>query len=363
MKGSLQVVRAGGGAPSISEIESYAGLGYHLPAGHLFRDSLQNLQPYGPFNAELIAPQSEIQNAVDQFQHPDVTIADRATAVALGRKPKLPKQARQLHRSQISTLVLNGTTIGGLARDTSYKLAVAGYHTVQLPPTILADAPTQAYYTTNVYYDAVQPNSKQAAQQLKTAFGPHTVIEPLPAEISAISQQAGNPLTVVVVGTSFGGELVNPAAHVVQVPAHQPPAVRNDPNTTLSALEQVKRQLPFRTMLPTVLQSSSQLTSYTPVRVFKPAHGRHELVLTYVTGNIYWQVIETDWTDAPILRHATGSYRIGGRSFKLFTTGGAIHMIVLRRGNVSYWVVNTLRDELSNETMIAIAKGLRPLAK
>jgi hypothetical protein len=36
-------------------------------------------------------------------------------------------------------------------------------------------------------------------------------------------------------------------------------------------------------------------------------------------------------------------------------------MVVLRRGKASYWVVNTLRDELSNETMLAIAKGLLPL--
>jgi hypothetical protein len=34
---------------------------------------------------------------------------------------------------------------------------------------------------------------------------------------------------------------------------------------------------------------------------------------------------------------------------------------VLRDGNASYWVVNTLLDSLSNETMLAIAKGLRPL--
>jgi hypothetical protein len=38
-------------------------------------------------------------------------------------------------------------------------------------------------------------------------------------------------------------------------------------------------------------------------------------------------------------------------------------MVVLRTDGASYWVVNTLLDELSNETMIAIAKGLRPLAK
>ena len=36
-------------------------------------------------------------------------------------------------------------------------------------------------------------------------------------------------------------------------------------------------------------------------------------------------------------------------------------MVVLRVHDTSYWVVNTLLDSLSNETMIAIAKGLKPL--
>jgi hypothetical protein len=38
-------------------------------------------------------------------------------------------------------------------------------------------------------------------------------------------------------------------------------------------------------------------------------------------------------------------------------------MVVLRTPRGSYWVINTLLDRLSNETMIAIAKGLRPLGK
>jgi len=38
-------------------------------------------------------------------------------------------------------------------------------------------------------------------------------------------------------------------------------------------------------------------------------------------------------------------------------------MVVLQTDGATYWVVNTLLDRLSNETMIAIAKGLQPLAK
>jgi hypothetical protein len=197
------------------------------------------------------------------------------------------------------------------------------------------------------------------------AMGPNTLLGPLPPEIVPYAQQAGNPLVVVVVGTGFSGELVNPAAHVVTVQPHQPPNVRTAPEVTLSQAEQVKSKVRFRIMIPTVLERSSYLKTNEPVRVFKPASHTRELALTYVTGagNVYWNVIETNWSSAPILSHETAHTTIKGRKYHLFTTGGHIHMVVLYKGGSTYWVVNTLRDELSNETMLAIAKGLQPLAK
>ncbi|HKB92969.1 MAG TPA: LCP family protein [Gaiellaceae bacterium] len=365
LKGSVEI---GSGncatcAPSFSEIESYAGLAYKLPAGHLFRYTIQNLQPYGPSNAELVASPTDIATAVDQFEHPDVQQASTATAVALGKKPKARK-GPPLKAAQITTLVLNGTTIPGLARDTSYKLTLAGYQTETLPPTILADAPSQSYYDTTIYYDTVQAHAKAAAQELKAAFGSHTAIAPLPPELAGFAQQASNPLTVTVVGAAFDGQLSNPEAHVAPTPTYQAPTVRKDPGTTLSSIESVRSKLPFRPLVPTVLESSSGLSSLDGVRAFKPVPHRHELVLTFHTGagNVYWQVIETDWTNAPLLRHPTGHERLRGRTYDLYTTGGNIHMVALRQGNATYWVVNTLRDELSNETMIAIAKGLQPIS-
>ena len=59
----------------------------------------------------------------------------------------------------------------------------------------------------------MQPYAKSAAKQLKEAIGAHTIVAPLPAEIAPFAQQAGNPFTVVVVGTAFGGEIVDPQAH------------------------------------------------------------------------------------------------------------------------------------------------------
>jgi LCP family protein required for cell wall assembly len=365
VKKSVEIARGGStGTPSMSEIQSYIGLGENLKPGHMFRVNIENLQSCGIANAQLCGSTSDIQAAVDLFMHPDVTVAARANAAALGLKPKKPKE-KAIKPAQITTLVLNGTTIGGLARDTSYKLAQAGFHTVQLPPATAADTPTATYTSSYVYFDSVQPNAKAAAQQLKVAMGPSTRLAPLPPEIVPYAQQANNPLVVVVVGTGFSGNLVNSAAHIVKVQPRQPPNVRNAPEVTLGPVEQVKAKVPFRIMVPTVLERSSYLSTLEPVRVFKPAAHTHELALTYVTGagNVYWNVIETNWKGAPILSHETAHTTIKGRKYHLFTTSGHIHMVVLYKGGSTYWVVNTLRDELSNETMLAIAKGLQPLAK
>lgn len=366
LKGSVEVVQAGGGALPMGVIQSYVGLGYQLPPGHLFRTNIANLVNCGFANAEVCANPTDVQNAVQDFTHPDVTLSARANAQALGIKSKAPK-THVLKASDISTLVLNGTTQAGLARDTSYKLAVAGFHTMQLPATVLADAPRQDYYDSEVYYDPVQPNAKQAAQTLQQALGSGTKIGPLPPEVAPLAQQAGNPLTVTVVGSAFSGQVVNPAEHVQAPPAKSAPQVRVDPALTESGIAAVRSQLPFRPYVPTRVESSSQLSSLEGVRAFSPAKGQRELVLTFVTGagNVYWQVIETNWTDAPILRNPTGKYRdpSTGRRFTLYTASGNIHLVAYRNGGATYWVVNTLRDELSNETMLAIARGLRPLAK
>jgi LCP family protein required for cell wall assembly len=364
MKHSIQIGRAGGGPPSFSEVEAYAGLAYHLGGGHLFRVTIPNLVDCGYLNAQICTQPSDIQTAVQSFDHPDVSQPTNANAVALGHKAKKPT-APKLARAAVTTLILNGTTVPGLARDTSYKLALQGFHTVQLPPPALPNAPTQGYDTTFVYYDAVQPNAKAAATEVGVAFGPHAVIAPLPPEFAEYAQEAGNPLTIVVVGSTFDGQLIDPQANVVPPPTYTPPAVRNDPGYTLTSLQDVRSKVGFRLMAPHAIESGSYFAQDEPVRAYRPAAGHGAVVMTFHTaaGNVYWQIEETNWADAPILRNPTDTVTLHGRKFQLYTAGGNIHMVVLRVGGASYWVVNTLRDELSNETMLAIAKGLQPLGK
>ena len=60
---------------------------------------------------------------------------------------------------------------------------------------------------------------------------------------------------------------------------------------------------------------------------------------------------------------ASFTHPIHKREFSLYYSGAHLHMVVLRENGATYWVVNTVLDSLSNETMLAIARGLQPLPK
>jgi hypothetical protein len=116
-----------------------------------------------------------------------------------------------------------------------------------------------------------------------------------------------------------------------------------------------------------VLEGSSSLDNQygdMPMRYYWIDHrgGHKAVVLVFRTGgNAYWDVEETNWNDAPILGDKSFHHNLGGREFDEYWNGSHLHMIVLRAHGATYWVENSLLDELSNETMLAIAEHLKPL--
>ncbi len=360
LKGNVEIAQGGGGAISTDVALSFLKFAHGLPSGHFFRASIDRNQLTG-FDT-LSAPQSAIDSAVHDFLSPNVQAPAEANAAALGVKPKPVKH--KLRPGQISTLVLNGTTVAGLARDTSFKLANLGFHTRELAAQQPANAPTP-YGRSVVYFDRKQPRAKEAAQVLERVLG-DAGVKPLTPRLLPFALSSGNPQTVVVLGSSFSGSLNPPAQQPTRVVLkHQAPLVVSSPGTTLTPLREVASRVPFTTMVPHVISSGSTLSSLEPVRVYKPAPHRKAIRLTFVTGagNVYWGIEETNWNDAPILDHPSETRRLHGREFDFYYNGTHLHMIVLRTKTASYWVVNTLLDELSNETMIAIARGLQPLAR
>ena len=137
-------------------------------------------------------------------------------------------------------------------------------------------------------------------------------------------------------------------------------------SATVDLLRRYRQQIDFPLMVPTRIERSSWIDSEMPIRVYKidPEKKHSAVRLTYrVGGNQYWGVQMTDWKDAPVLAGRNFTRKIGGRRYELYYNGPHLHMVVLNTDGATYWVVNTLLDRLSNETMIAIAKGLKPLAQ
>ena len=368
LKHNIEVGKAGGGSVNFDELTRYLGLLYHLPPGHLFRNAI----PLNDFHYFVTsagadvesAPPTAIAGAVHSFLNPDVRDTQAVNNQYAGR-PKTPKKKTKVHklpRSQVSVLVLNGGTVAGQAVETTYLLSRRGYTTKELPSGDQPNAP-KVQRNTVIYWDAAQPDAQEAAQQLLPLFGAHTHVAQMTTPIAGIAKLAGNPLTVVATGTSFPGKLVIHKPPKVQPKV--PPQVSNGAAMTAPRLRQVYDEVHFPLMVPHKIAAGSALSDSEGVRGFKPLKTQHEVALTFnVTGTFkYWQIEESTWNSAPILQNPSFTFIHRGQKYLVYTTGGAIQMVALRTPRATYWVSNTILNELSNSTMIAIAESLRPLRR
>jgi LCP family protein required for cell wall assembly len=347
-------VGEGGHALQLDQVISYALFAQALPGGHFFQDKIQNVDcSTGP----CLASPSDIQAAVDQFQSPDVQAPKDANSAALGQKVKQTAPPP----SSVTVTVLNGNGVQGAAANASYMLAQRGYKTLTPPNGLQADSPKQEFHS-KIYYDPAQKGSKAAATALQNLMQPADVAK-LPRTPGILTRDPGSML-MVVLGQTFHGSIAPVPSRVV--PTHQPAVVRYDAGAATLLRPYVKK-VPFKLMVPTVLDRySSPDTLYgdKPIAFYWMDNARKHkgIRLVFHTGaNEFWGVQETDFTAAPALADRSFHRILGGRAFDLYYSGTHLHMVVLRQGGSTYWVVNTLLDSLSNETMLAVAKGLKPL--
>ena len=333
----------------------YALFAYSLPPGHFFQAKLEGIEETSGF--DLLVPEENVKKAVQEFANPDVESPQKATAVALNEKPK-PSADKAPPPRETTITVLNGNGVTGSAGTASYLLSQRSYQMVYPPDGKNANAPNWEYFKTRIHFDPAQAGAEAAAKKVATLFGTDDVA-PLDPTISPLSN---NALLTVIVGQTFHGTLAE--APIDKTPQRQQANVAPGAAASVELLRERERRVPFELMVPTVLERSSWIDRERPVRMYRiDPDGKHKTVrLTYRTGaSEYWGVQMTDWEDAPVLSERNVIRTIKGRRYELHYTGPKLHMVVLRQGGASYWVVNTLLDSLSNETMLAIAKGLKPL--
>jgi LCP family protein required for cell wall assembly len=333
---------------------SYAFFAYGLPAGNFVQVKIGGLTGTN----ELSTDPANIQAAVQEFLHPDVDAPQKATATALRRKLRSKNGPSP---KNISIVVLNGNGKPGAAANTSYLLGQKGYRVLGPPEGFQANAPGKwtRTFRTQIFYSG-KAKARRAAEKVSGLFN-SSEVAPMPRN-SALRILANGSMVTVIVGQTFSGELTPTA--VDRTPPRQAPSVRPGKADMLPVVRQAAAwKVGFPLQIPTVLERTSTLSTEVPYRVYKLDDSKTVRFTFAKSGNEYWGIQETNWDDAPALEDKNLSQVIKGRQYDLYFNGPHLHMVVLRAGGASYWVVNTLLDSMSNETMLAIAKGLRPLHK
>jgi len=347
---NVEVGVGGGGELSGKTVLSYALFAYRLPSGHFFQTQIQGLTGY----SDLRTNTSNIQAAVQDWLTPDVGEANAAANVALGRKVKTATPPPV----QTTVTILNGNGVAGSAGDAGYLLAQRGYQITQPPANATGNAPSFGYFHTTVYWNPLVKGSKAAAAAVAKLFAPADVKRMQPT----IAPLGNGAMLTVVVGQTFKGT-ITPALPPRVPEKREPPQVTSNPYDTITQLEATQKKIPFRLMTPTVVESSSAPDRVKPLYAYRINGGSKAVRLVFRSGaGAYWGIEETDWLEAPVLGDKSVHHILSGRAYDFYFNGPKLHMIVLRQKGVSYWVVNSLLDNLSNETMIAIAKGLKPIA-
>ena len=351
LRNNVEIGQASGEV-SLSTLISYALFGYGLPSGHFYQVKLGGLSGMN----ELQTDQSNIESAVGELLKPDVDAPEKATAVALRRRARLRSGPNP---RTVTVVALNGNGVPGAAANASYQLGQRGYRVIGPPEGLLANAPKRAFRT-QVYFTE-KKGARVAAARIGNLFG-SVDLKPLPLRNRTLVTLANGAMVTVVVGTTFKGRL-GPAP-VDRTPPRRTADVRTATSETIHEVRKASKwNLDFPLMVPTKIDRGSSLDSEVPTRVYKIGK-RKAVRMTFRNGlTEYWGIQMTDWEDAPALEDANATEVIKGRKYSLYYDGPNLHMVVLHHGGATYWVVNTVLDKLSNETMLEIAKGLYPFKK
>ncbi len=337
---NIEVAKGGGKPISSGEVLSYAQALYNLPGGNFQQVPLEDVSGY----FELEVSESSLDEAIRRFMNPDVKASDRAITVATGEKPKGEEGPPP---SQVSINIQNGNGEDGAADEAAVLLGQIGYQTRNG-----GNADNFRYFRSQVQYDADTDQAQAAAREVADLFGDAEVVQaPAGAQMKSTLR--------VIVGETFQGTLGE--APVDDTPERQRPDVVTDRTSIAPALRQLRKEVDFPLLVPTVRESGSSIDDDEGIRAYK-IDGNRALRLTYNTGsNEYWGIQQTSWDDPPVLADPTLERTIAGRDYKLFLSGSSLHIVAFEQDGAVYWVVNTLRNRLSNETMLAIARGLKPL--
>lgn len=324
---------------TISDISSFSKLlslgrmvmGLDATRVYQTRIEAQNIQVAtagGIMAAELEASPEQVQAAVQSFLHPETA-------------PAAPVERLPLDAFLVR--VLNGSGTPGIADGVAGQLSSVGYRT-----TVAGNAPTFDYQESTVYATpGLATQADRIARLLKGA--PVRVVPRGPGVYDGVT---------VIVGAGFSGTLAVPESTSTATP---PPTLVHHTRPSLPEWRALDRQTRLKLYMPTTWPSGygfDQFRVYTTPKVGGGNAGAAVVVGTTPQGG-YFDIQVLRWASPPATARPDQRRTIGGRKYLLFYNGKKLHMVAWSIGSSTYWVNNTLDDQIPNSTLLAIATSFK----
>ncbi len=381
VKRNTDMAAGGNGQVSTRQVIDYMRLALALKANGIYQVELNGGLGTAANGASIVeADQATIRAAVDQFLNPDKNAqnktvsriagtgdapGDTATdAGAADKKPQLPPPSR------VRVEVRNGNNVPGAAGAGAAALKAAGYDSFAQRGTAgMADR--QDYPVTRIQY--ANAADRALAERLAELIPGSMVMQRTAANQSDAKLlvimgrkgeiRAGTSSSTAADNSVPVPETAKPESSRVPPPAK--PAVVRDREYGLEEFRGLRGRTSVPLMYPTVREQGS--TYEFPIRSYRILKGKtrypaYRLVAKTSAGD-YWGLQGTMWPDPPLLADPTREVSKGGRTYMLYFNGTKLHRVAWRQDGATYWVTNSLLDKLSNETMMAIAVGIRPVPR
>jgi len=277
----------------------------------------------------VVASSEEIQAAVAEFSDP--TQAPVANTGVVMRK------------KAYDVRVFNGSGAAGVATTVAGQLTELGYRA-----KVVGNADKFTYGTSVVYASEGMQNTAEQFVRLLS-----------PAELRLLPRTPGGVDGItLVVGSSFDGAIDVPKPQV-ETSAYTVTDGRYDE----AGWRDLDAQTPMRLQMPGVWASGLVYDEYFAYRVQTPTDRKAAAAVavgrTPKEGYFSFQMMR--WVNPPAIADPTAKKKIDGTEYLLFYNGAHLHMVAWRQGNVLYWVLNTMDDELTDDLMMALATSFAPL--
>lgn len=314
---------------SLQRLKPLVELVFQVDTSQVYTTHIEGATPTIDGVSYVTPTQEEIDSAVDEFMHPT-------------RAP-VQRGSQQITKKMYTVTVCNASGIPGLTDTVEDQLTAQGYTVARGPDTPEFPSAVTAVYATS--------DLATQARAIAALFDPSrvTIIKRAPGVDGGVR---------VFVASSFTGGLTLPEA-----PQEPQQTLLAGQNVAADSWRALAAKSPLKLEMPTAWVAGS---AYDEFRAYSLADtdGRRSAAAVAVArtpSGGYWSIQTMRWLNPPAIANPSGTQTLGGTDFLLFHQGTRLHMVAWKRNKTLYWILNSIDNELSNETMLGLARSFKPV--